>query len=314
MKRIIIPLAILTAAILLKGCEKDPLTDVESGDWNHERNILGIRFDGQIGKASILRNENEARIEFKYYSSTSPDASAVEILEMEISYGASSSVTKGQSLNFENPDKKATVTITPVNGEPLEWTITLIPFSESLLGTWDIDKLVVFGGTGPDYGGAAVLNMTDKPWCWSATNGPAAEEDNTLTFALEGVTPEGNPYGSFSNNAGNDALFADFMFTSGDSVINLNGFYRKIPDGTGKWMRNYAEGTVIFQFPDNTVTTATLRLAGTYDLGWDKSKTVANHSFEFELSGIDDWDHIYSDYDKFVKRPRKFWIDMSRSK
>lgn len=314
MKRIIIPLAILTAAILLTGCEKDPLTDVESGDWNHERNILGIRFDGQIGKASILRNENDARIEFLYYSSTSPDLSAVEILEMEISFGASASVAKGQSLNFENPDKKATVTITPVNGEPLEWIITLVPFSESLLGTWDIDKLVVFGGTGPDYGGAAVLNMTDKPWCWSATNGPAAEEDNTLTFALEGVTPEGNPYGSFSNNAGNDALFADFMFTSGDSVINLNGFYRKIPDGTGKWMRNYAEGTVIFQFPDNTVTTATLRLAGTYDLGWDKSKTVANHSFEFELSGIDDWDHIYSDYDKFVKRPRKFWIDMSRSK
>lgn len=314
MNRIFYFLIVTTLSLFISGCEKNPLSDIESEDWNRERNIIGIAFEGQIGTASIIRNDTEAKIEFTYYNSAGGDLSDVKIQSLEISCGAVSSVQKGGTLNFENPGKQASISITPVNGEPLEWTITLIPFSESLLGTWDIDKLVVFGGTGPEYGGAAVLNMTDKPWCWSATNGPATEEDNTLTFALEGVTPEGNPYGSFSNNAGNDALFTDFMFTSGDSVINLNGFYRKIPNGTGKWMRNYAEGTVIFQFPDNTITTATLRTAGTYDLGWDKTKTVADHSLEFSLSGVDDWDHIYSDYDKFVKRPRKFWIDLNKSK
>src|SRR5512145_2287784 len=179
-------LAIATAVTLLFGCEKNPLSDVESGDWNHERNIIGIRFNGQIGDASILRRENNAQIEFTYNTSASVDFSAIEITGLEISYGASASVIKGQKLNFENANRQSTITVTPVHGEPLNWVITLEPFTETLLGTWNIDKLIVFGGTGPDYGGAAVLKMTDKSWCWSTTTGPAAEEDNTLTFELTG--------------------------------------------------------------------------------------------------------------------------------
>ena len=303
-----------TVTLFLFSCQKDPLEEVNNGDWNHERNIINIRFKGQIGDATVIRNENDAGIEFTYNTATSTDYRAIEIDELEISYGAAASVKKGESLNFENADRQATVTVTPVHGEPLNWVITLVPFTESLLGEWNISKLVVFGGTGPEYGGAVVLNMTDKPWCWSSTYGPKAEQNNTLTFELTGITEEGNPYGTVVNNAGTDGLYADFIFHISDSLIDVNNYYRKIPAGTGTWLRDYSAGTVTFTFESGATTTATLRLAGTYDQGWGMTKTVLNHSFEFALEGTDDWNNIYTDYDKFVKRPRKYWVDLNRSK
>jgi len=307
-------LLLISAAMLLLSCQKDPLADVNSGDWNHERNIIGITFKGQVGKAIISRDGDQASIEFTYNPSVSDDYSAIEIAKLELSYGATASISTGETLNFENPNQQAVITVTPANGEPLDWVITLVTFSESLLGEWNVSKLIVFGGTGPEYGGAAVIPMTDKPWCWDASTGPATEEDNTFTFTLTDVTDEGNPYGVFVNNAGTDGKYADFVFVNNDPHIDVNGFYRKIPMGEGSWLRDYAAGTVTFTFADNSTTVATLRLAGTYDLGWDKTKTVSDTSFEFALSGTDDWNAIYSDFDKFVKRPRKYWIDLVRSK
>lgn len=306
-------LIILTATLTLAGCQKDPLAEVNEGAWNKERNIIDITFNGQIGDATITRTNDAATISFKYNTGAGP-VNSVMIKAMEISYGASTSVSVGQTLNFDNASSSATVMVTPANGEPLEWTITLTPFTETILGTWNISGLYVYGGTGPDYGGAALLKMTDKPWCWDATTGPVAEQDNTLTFTLDGFTEEGNSYGTIVNNAGTDGLYADFIFVNSDPDVDVNKFYRKIPTGTATWLRDYSSDMVIFTFANGTTTSARFKSAGTEPIYGSATRTVVDHSFMFALSGVDDWGHIYSDYDKFVSRPRYYWVDITKSK
>ena len=170
---------------------------------------------------------------------------------------------------------------------------------------------MVYGGTGPEYGGAAVVVMTSKSWVWPAKGGPAAEQDNTLTFTLTGITEEGNTYGKVVNDAGADGLYADFIYIK-DPVTDVNNHYRKIPKGEGEWSRNYTTGTISFKFPNGETTTGTFIGPGVEDLGNSKTRTTTNNAFRFTLNGTDDWVKIYSDYDKFVKRPRVFWIDVTK--
>jgi len=297
---------------LLFSCQKDPLDEVNDGKWNKERNIIGITFNGQVGEAAITREGNTATISFTYNTATSSDFSAIKVDAIEISYGATASVKKGETLNFQNTSNSAVITVTPVNGEPLDWVVTLTPFTETLLGTWDIDGLIVYGGTGPEYGGTAVMEMTTKPWCWSTVDGPAVEEDNYLTFEMEGITSSGNTYGKIVNNAGPDGLYANFIYVNKDPKVDINKFYRKIPKGEGQWLRDYSAGTVTFTFADGTTTTGLFAGPGTEDLGNGKTKTIKNYAFEYALSGVDDWSNIYNDYDKFVSRPRRFWIEITK--
>lgn len=302
----------MTIAVLF-GCQKDPMDDIENGKWNKERNILSIVFQDQVGEAAISREGDAAIIDFTYNTSASADFSAIRISQIEVSYGAGASVNNGGTLNFENEDHSAVITVTPAHGEPLDWIVRLTPFTESLLGTWDITGLYVYGGTGPEYGGAAVIKMSDKSWCWPSSEGPAAEHDNYLTFTMSGITDDGNTYGTVVNHAGADGKYANFLFVSKTPNIDVNHFYRTIPKGEGTWLRNYATGTVTFTFPDGTVKTGVFDGPGTYDLGYSKTRTLTDYAFTFTLNGVDDWGSIYSDYDKFVKRPRKYWVDVRKS-
>ncbi|WP_319226273.1 hypothetical protein [Draconibacterium orientale] len=295
----------------LAGCIKDPMEDITDGSWNKERNILGITFNGQVGEADISRNGDVATINFTYNTAAGSELSSIEINELEISYGASASVKAGETLDFSQGNS-AVVSVTPANGEPLDWVITLTPFTETILGTWNIDGLYVYGGTGPEYGGAAVIRMADKSWCWPGDAGPATEEDNTLTFTMDGITEEGNTYGTIVNDAGADGTYADFMYVLSTPAVDVNHFYRTIPKGAGTWLRNYATGTVTFTFADGTTKTAVFDAPGVYDLGNGQARTLSTNALTFSLSGVDDWGNIYNDFDKFVKRPRKYWIDISK--
>ncbi|MGV8135530.1 MAG: hypothetical protein AB2L20_09975 [Mangrovibacterium sp.] len=297
---------------ILFACQKDPMEDIKDGKWNKERNIIGVIFQDQVGEATVSRNGDQATINFTYNTSASADFSAIKVNQIELSYGAVASVKNGETLNFENAGHSAVITVTPANGEPLDWVVTLTPFTETLLGTWNVTGLYVYGGTGPEYGGAAVLKMSDKSWCWPSSEGPAKEQDNTLTFTMTGITAEGNTYGTVLNDAGADGKYANFLFISKTPNIDVNNFYRTIPKGTGSWMRNYATGTVTFTFADGTAKTGMFDAPGTYDLGNSKSRTLTDYAFTFTLNGVDDWGNIYSDYDKFVKRPRKYWVDVKK--
>lgn len=295
------------------SCQDDPWEDIESGDWNNERSVISIKFQNQVGQPVIERiNDETGEIELSINGDAVEDLSAISIEELVLSYGATSNIEEGESLNFENPDNTAVLTVTSQNGKKRDYTIKVNSFTESLLGRYEIDNLVLYGGTGPEYGGGAVLDLTSKPWIWPETEGPQAELDNYLVFELGGITAEGNTYGTVTNYAGADGSYADFQFVL-DPVTDVNNFYRKIPKGEAEWMRDYNTGTITFTFSDGHTTTGTFESAGTEDLGNGLSKTIENMAFVFNLNGTDDWDNIYSDYDKFVKRPRRYWIEVTKT-
>ncbi len=303
---------VLLAFMLIQvSCVKDPLEDIEEGGWNNERSILDIQFENQVGKPEVTRIDDErGEVEITINVDAVPDLSNIELRTLVLTYNATSSVNEGESLNFENAENSATIEVTSPTGKTREYKIIADSFQETLLGTYNVTDLVVWGGTGPEYGGGAVMAMMDKPWVWPETGGPGAELDNTVTFEMGGITEEGNTYGTIVNDAGEDGMYADFIFT-GDPETDVNHFYRKIPKGEGEWLRNYATGTVSFTF-DGKTTTGYFVEGGTEDLGWDKTKTTTDYALAFDLNGTDNWDKIYSDYDKFVARPRKFWIDLNK--
>lgn len=304
----------ISMSLLMTGCQKDPLDEVNSGTWNKERNVVNISFKGQIGDITSYRKGDSATISFVCNMADITDLSKVEITGLELSVGATASVKKGEVLNFDNDENSAKVTVTAAyGGQSLDWTIKLVPFNEDLVGTWKISGLYVYGGTGAAYGGSSLVEMRSKSWCWNSTTGPAAEIDNTLTFTLTGVTDEGNTYGTIVNNAGTDGLYANFIFINKTPNVDLNSFYRKIPTGTGTWERNYSAGTIKFTFADGTTTTTGDFIAASSETIYGTiAKTVTDHSFKFTLKGADDWTNIYSDYDRFVSNPRYYWIDISK--
>ena len=294
------------------SCQDDPWEDIESGDWNNERSVISIKFQNQVGQPTIDRiNDETGEIELSINGDAVENLSAISLEELVLSYGATSNVEKGESLNFENADNTAVLTVTSQNGKKRDYTIKVNSFTESILGRYEIDNLIVYGGTGPEYGGGAILDLTSKPWIWPETQGPQTELDNYLVFELGGITAEGNTYGTVTNYAGPDELYADFQFVL-DPVTDVNNFYRKIPEGEAEWSRDYNTGTITFTFPDGRITRGTIESAGTEDLGNGLSKTIENMAFVFNLNGTDAWDNIYSDYDKFAKRPGRYWIEVTK--
>jgi len=308
----ILSVLIAVAALTQTGCQNDPLEDIKEGNWNNERNVLEIKFENQVGNAEVVRiDEKTGTINLAINVDAVPNLTNIVIQDLVLSYGAKSSVKEGEALNFENPQNSATLTVTSPTGKSRNYTVVASSFSESLIGTYDIDNLVVYGGTGPEYGGGAVLALTDKPWIWSATEGPDRELDNQLVFAMTGITDDGNTYGTVTNTPGADGKYANFIYV-GTPQTDVKNFYRQIPTGEGKWLRNYATGTITFTFADGSTKIGTFEGAGTENLGNSKTKTITNNAFAFNLNGTDDWANIYTDYDKFVKKPRRFWIDVTK--
>ena len=293
--------------IVVVSCVKDPYDDVIS----NERSIEAVSLGGgliQVGPAVVDRESGHVSVQVLVDENT--DLSSVEPV-IQASYRATTQPASGEQIDFASGDNKHTYTVVAESGKTREWVIELVPFTETLPGTYKITGQVVYGGTGPEYGGGAVMNLTDKPWVWPDDGGPEAEFDNTLVFEFTGVTPEGHTYGTVVNSPGADATYADYKFVL-TPTTDVNNFYRKIPKGEGMWLRNYTTNTVTFTFADGSTATGTFADSQTFDLGNGLSKTVADNAFDFILNGTDDWGNIYSDYDKFVKRPRRFWIDVER--
>ncbi len=311
-------LALACAAAGFQSCEKDLQDEINDGKWNHERQVIDIKFENQIGVAEIEAvDATTGLIELSINVNAVPDLSNIKITNLQLSYQANSSVGIGDVLNFENPERTATLSVNSATGEYRDYTIHVSEFTESVEGKWAIQSLKIYGGTGPEYGGGAVMAFTDKPWCWKENEGPACEIDNVLTFTMTGVSDNGNTNGICINEASADGKYADFTYIGNNpenpgQAVNLDHFYRQIPIGESKWERDYAENTITFTDKDGNVTVGRLENAGTEDLGYDKSFTITDNAFTFTLNGTDDWTNIYQDYDKFVKKPRKYWISVKK--
>lgn len=307
---------------MLQSCVKDIQDDLHDGGWNHERSVTSLKLKNQIGQADIERiDETTGEITVTLNVGAISDLSKVEIETLELSYQAISSVGKGGTLDFSNPERKAMLTITSAAGETRDYSVFVNEFRETLVGTWSINNLVVFGGTGPEYGGGRVYPFMDKSWCWYDDNSPAKEYDNTLTFTLDNITDDGNTSGKCINDAGPDGRYADFIFKGSSNPetkedVDLKKYYRKIPVGESRWVRNYSLGTITFTDADGHESTAVLENPGTYTLfqnsEYTNSITIPNNAFSFQINGVDDWNNIYGDYDVFAKKARKFFVMVTK--
>lgn len=318
MKSVIVKFfALGCVAMFAQSCEKDLQDEINDGKWNHERQVIDIKFENQVGLPEIETiDATTGEIGLSINVDAVEDLSNIKVVSMQLSYQATASVAVGDALDFENADRSAKFTVTATTGESREYTVRVSEFKEEIVGTWDVQALTIYGGTGPEYGGGAVMALADKPWCWNGATGPDAECDNSITFTLDGVTDDGNTYGTCVNDAGADGKYFDAMYVgnnpeSGQNV-DLQHFYRQIPQGTSSWSRDYAAGTVSFTDGNGKVTTGSFDGAGTVNLGNGLSMTVADKAFVFNLNGTDDWTNIYTDYDKFVKKPRKFWVTVKK--
>ena len=306
------------AATLLGSCKADPWDDVSEGGWNHERTILDIQLEGQAGVAEIENTDaTTGVITLKIASDLVEDMAAVKITKLSLSYQAESSVKQGETLDFSGSSIPS-ITITSQLGETRTYAMNMTPFREDLVGIYAINDLKVFGGTGPNYGGSAVMSVMDKSWLWtSGSTKPKAECDNYLVFTLGAILDNGNTSGECINYAGEDGNYWDCIYLAkynklGTGDLNLEPFYRRIPKGHSTWVRDYTAGTITFTAEDGTTSTSTLMESGTYTLyddgSYTKTLSVPNQAFSFTCTGKDDWTNIYGDFDKFVSNPRKFFV------
>ena len=313
MKRSILFIA-MGALVLLSACTKDPWDQISEGSWNQDRKILNIKFAGQAGLAKVTEvDESTGIIDVQLATNLVADMSSVEVSTLELSYNATSSVQLGGKLDFTGA--APTITVTSATGKSRVYTINMTEFTETILGCYAITSSRVWGGTGPEWGGGALMEPSTKSWCWymDEGHGPNAEYDDYLEFTLDEIRDDGNTTGKCIHYGGVDGkhwncLFKAAVNKEGDTDIDLHKFYRQIPVGESTWVRDYVNNTISFIDANGKTTTGQFLPSGDYTVYEGKVLTVENNAFGFNLSGVDDWTNIYSDYDKFVKRPRIFFV------
>lgn len=302
---------------LLPACQKDPLAEIEKGDWNKEKRLISIAFDKQAGDASININFDDISRGTVEVTIVNPDlARPLEIKAMEISYGAVSSVGAGDELKFDETTSTAEISVTSVSGQTRVYTVSVIPLIENLEGVWKINGFNIFGGTGPYYGGCDFVNLLNNDAWWDAASGPKAELDNTLEFSFEGVDSKGRTFGTCVNKAGDDGKYADFVWTGsvpeGLSVTDVNYNYRKIPSGTSSWTRDYSAGTITFHTEDGFSSVCSLEAAGTVEY-WGRNLNIPDNAFKFmNLDKLGGWGPIYTEYDKIIYMPWDYYVQVKK--
>jgi len=176
--------------------------------------------------------------------------------------------------------------------------------------TYRITNLWVCGGTGPEYGGAGVIDILTKTNYWNT-------EDGRGITALKDNYYQLKPDGTFVNYAGEDARNWWFVYSGSVNPANgkdldLRKFYDVLPLSEGSY--SLSGNTVTFTKADGSTTQALFLGPGTYEVpGTNKSVTIQRQALAFTITGgKDDWNNIYKDYDKIAARPRALFIEMEQ--
>ena len=116
--------------LALQSCVKDLQDDVNNGGWNHERSVIGIEFENQIGAASIENADaTTGHIDLAINVGAQPSMTSVKLKKLDLSFQATSSVKVGDALDFSNG--QASFTVTSTLGETRTYTIHVSEFTES---------------------------------------------------------------------------------------------------------------------------------------------------------------------------------------
>ena len=195
---------LLCTALLAASCVKTIDKVLPRGDMS----LLELKIQGQLGTAVIDRDEDEcsatvyvmARADFPY--------AAVPVEGIVVSAGATASVTRGSTLNFSNPERKAKITVTSESGKSLDWFIYLETYDAFYVGEWKIlecklacNQRVSGSGdgawttqlSGSEFGTTGLAEYDDRI---IITMNPEMQ-DNMLTGTLEHTAGADGEYGHF---------------------------------------------------------------------------------------------------------------------
>ena len=283
---------------MMGACTKNPLEYIESGEWNNERNINLLLLESQIGTATFDRTADGGNITVACRESEIKDISKVEIKDILLSSGASTTSEIGTTLDFSS-DKTPTITVTSQAGKSLDWTVTMIPFKSDLEGEWYLGEMAVYC----DF-------FTWESWGWEdgfkvidLVPNLKPELDNKLIFTVEGADAAGNPFGKFVNDPGNDGKYGSYFvdkLNQAPDGLDVTERYRRLPIGEGKWMRDYAKNVLVI----------TDEYDKTYELKLEVDKQ--NNQIKLLVDLIYDtseynWTNTDYSYEKLVHVSKRYW-------
>jgi hypothetical protein len=237
MKKIVNGILTLTMIFSLLSCEKDLMEEINDMGWNNERNILDIGLKQQIGLPRIERIGDKASITIMV-NANGLDLKAVDITDIVLSYGAKADVTAGGKMNFDNVERKSSISVTSKKGEKLKWDVVIEPFINDLEGSWSISSYYFawddYNGYGNQGGGELALFLT----------GTAKGLDDIITFGpVEGANDDGLVYGKYERTKGVDGFVASFTYDR--TGENWSSKFDQIPIGIGRWILNKDKSVTI---------------------------------------------------------------------
>ena len=320
------------------------------------RIVSGVFYEVEGNQASYAVEAKGGNVEFKVATNT---AFEVTVGAEWITY-VETKVIEEKTLTFavaENEGEAREASVKVASGET-ELTFTVaqeggyVPEpEETLVGNYLVTFLWVYGGTGPEYGGGAWVDMHNKTWWFDEETGHGihAELDNYLEFTLDSFNADfTQSTGKCVNWAGKDGKNWDTWFYNNynsskgeyrnpDAPKDGSNFYRQIPIGESTWVRDYTvtPNTVTFTDAEGKKTVVELYDAPyTFVPGYN-DKNASNNtrtfprtgvkspisgvnenatlSFHAKLSGgVDNWDKIQNEIDRLFYRPRDLVIDVKK--
>ncbi len=238
------------------------------------RLVSGVFYEVEGNQASYAVEAKGGNVEFKVATNTAfevtvgaewityVETKAVEEKTLTFAVAANEGEAREASVKVASGETELTFTVAQEGG--------FVPAPvETLVGAYKIKKIWVYGGTGPQYGGAGWYPIFEKTWFFDQTTGHGigAELDNYFEFTLtEYNDATKQSTGQCVNWAGKDGKNWDCWFhdnknNSGeyriaDGAKDVNNFYRQIPIGTSTWVRDYnvTPNTVTFTDADGKQT------------------------------------------------------------
>ena len=243
------------------------------------------------------------------------------------------SFVKGQVYNFTAlPGSIQSYTIVVYAGDVAKAHIfggasTLIPGITLALPlipedqpTYKISRMLVWGGTGPQYGSTKIFNLFEKSVCFNTEDGRGIDalKDNYYVMGNDG---------SFTNYAGEDGRNWWFVFAGAQNPdtgkdVDIRKFYDVLPLSTGSWAvtGSTAYGpTVTFKdAAGNVVSNASLVQPGEYTMPGTSPAlkvTLEKPALMFQITGgKDNWSgsNPWNNYGVIACNPHALFIEIEQ--
>ncbi|MBO7644432.1 MAG: hypothetical protein J6S62_05685 [Bacteroidales bacterium] len=211
---------------------------------------------------------------------------------------------------YAGDQEKAHITgegATLVPGLPAE-----LPAFTADIPTYQIAKVQIWGGTGPEYNCSKVYNLFNKAGCFNDEDGRGilALQDNYFLLKEDGT---------YVNYAGEDGRNWWFVYSGSQNPengkdVDLRSMFELLPLGEATYTIDGAN--ISFTHPDGKVTTATFMEPGTYPMPGtvpEISVTLEKQTLMFQIKGgKDNWNFPWQDYGVIACRPRALFVEIEK--